>query len=169
MTCSERQVASISDFGEREPSERYGSFPFPRRSMELSVEVSKAKATFLDGGRPLKRLLLNTRAVFTPPCSFERTPRLLDDSYTIFAGPIGSSAYPFACCDPTCTKPRSGLHPRFLSQKRRSTVLFARDFPLSRMLLVRVVGRTTSSCICRGRCGISDMWKGFSSFNLKAV
>ena len=35
--------------------------------------------------------------------------------------------------------------------------------------LVRVVGRTTSSCICRGRCGISDMWKGFSSFNLKAV
>ena len=60
MTCSERPVASISDFGEREPSERYGSFPFPRRSMELSVEVSKAKATFMHGGRPLNRLLLNT-------------------------------------------------------------------------------------------------------------
>ena len=35
-------MASISDFGEGEPSERYGSFPFPRRSMELSVEVNKA-------------------------------------------------------------------------------------------------------------------------------
>ena len=36
-------MASISDFGEGEPSERYGSFPFPRRSMELSVEVNKAQ------------------------------------------------------------------------------------------------------------------------------
>ena len=53
-------MASISDFGEGEPSERYGSFPFPRRSMELSVEVNKAKATFMHGGRPLNRLLLNT-------------------------------------------------------------------------------------------------------------
>ena len=127
-TCSERQVASISDFGEGEPSERHGSFPFPRRSMELFIEVSKAKATFLHGGRPLKRLLLNTRAVFTPPCSFERIPRLLDDPYTIFAGPIGSSAYPFACCDPTCTKPRSGFHPRNLSQNVIVGSSFANTF-----------------------------------------
>ena len=167
-------MASISDFGEREPSERYGSFPSPRRSMELSVEVSKAKAAFMHGGRPLNRLLLNTNhEVFEGRvyvAMFLREDSEVDGRFVYhFARPIGSSAYPFACCDPTCTKPRSGLHPRFLSQKRRSTVLFARDFPLSRMLLVRVVGRTTSSCICRGRCGISDMWKGFSSFNLKAV
>ena len=28
--------------------------------MELFIEVSKAKATFMHGGRPLNRLLLNT-------------------------------------------------------------------------------------------------------------
>ena len=33
---------------------------------------------------------------------------------------------------------------------------------------VRVVRRTTSIRICRGRCGIPDMWKGFSRFDLKA-
>ena len=35
---SERQVASIVDCGEGEPSELYGSFPFPRHSRFLSLK-----------------------------------------------------------------------------------------------------------------------------------
>ena len=101
--------------------------------MELSVEVNKAKAIFMHGGRLLNSLLLNTNhEVFEGRvyvAMFLREDAEVDVRFVYhFARPIGSSAYPFACCDPTCTKPRSGFHPRILSQNVIVGSSFANTF-----------------------------------------